>query len=400
MKRLRIALSGVGGFGRVHAESAQILAKEGLVDLVAFAEPVEGAPAAAELCAAGARRYHDFYEMLAAESELDLVCVATPIHHHVPMARAALERGLHVFVEKPPAVRIQDLRELIALQQRSGCFCAVGFHDVARPPVITLKHRLCEGAIGAIHAIHAEARWSRPASYYARSDWAGRTRMNNDFILDGPMNNSCAHVINLAAYLAGPEPYEFAKPLWVQGELYRANDIEGEDTNCLRALTDTGVEICVHITQCAAENHPRTWTIIGDTGVARLHDHDGVILPLERIEMDERERPTLTLMRRLIEVILGSDEPLLMPLAESEGFLLISNGAYESSRKIHRIPPQFIQVIPHNGSSTTTILDIDHHLLEAAATGRLLSEYEVPWAVPTLPYDVSRYTEFPTHWNG
>ena len=400
MKPLRIALTGVGGFGRIHAASAQTLAKEGLARIMAFAEPMETAPAVASLIADGARHYSDYYEMLANEPELDLVCIATPIHHHVPMTRAALERGLHVFVEKPPAVRIQDLRALVALQERSGCFCAVGFHDVSRPPVITLKHRLCEGAIGAIRAIHAEARWTRPASYYARSDWAGRTRVNEDYVLDGPMNNSCSHVLNLAAYLAGPEPYEFARPLWVQGELYRANDIEGEDTNCLRALTDTGVEICVHITQCATENHPRTWTIIGETGVARLHDEDGVTLPNERMDMAETESPTLTAMRRLIEVLLGSDEPLLMPLAETEGFLLMSNGAYESSRTIHRIPKEFTEIREHNGSSATTIIDIDHHLLEAAASGRLLSEYEVPWAVPTQPFDVSRYTEFPLHWNG
>lgn len=400
MKRLKIALTGVGGFGSVHVAAAQALTEEGLADTIAFAEPNDAAPAIHDLSGAGIRRYRDYYEMLANEPELDLVCIATPIHRHVPMTQAAFERGLHVFVEKPPAVRIQDLRHLLAIQQQTGCFCAVGFHDVARPAVIAFKHRLCEGVIGPIRAIHAEARWSRPASYYSRNDWAGRTRLDDQFILDGPMNNSCSHVLNMAAYLAGPEPYEFAKPLWVQGELYRANDIEGEDTNCLRAFTDTGVEICLHLTQCASQNHPRAWTVIGENGSARFHDQEGAILPNEQIELAEPERPTLTAMRRLIEVIIESDEPLLMPLAETEAFLLLSNGAYESSERIHPIPADFVQKRAVGGSTTTLITGIDDYLLKAAATGRVLSELEIPWAVPTRAFDVTRYGEFPVQWSG
>jgi predicted dehydrogenase len=264
MKRAKIALAGVGGYGSAHVEAAQILAAEGLLEVQAFADPRRHVEAVAQLEAAGARHYLDYNEMLELEEELDAVCIATPIPCHVPMIAAAFDKGLHVFAEKPPAVCIQDLHMLVAKQQQSGCLCAVGYQDIARPAVLALKQRLCDGVLGPIRAIRAECRWQRPARYYSRNDWAGKLERDGVWVLDGPLNNACSHVLNLAAFLAGPAPYEFARPLSVEAELYRANAIESEDTDCLRAKMDTGVELCVHLTQCAALSHPRSWTIIGD----------------------------------------------------------------------------------------------------------------------------------------
>lgn len=391
-------MTGVGGFGEKHVAAAEALAEEGLVELVAFAEPNETLPLVEKLRAQGLRHYRDYYEMISAESELDLVCLATPIPHHYLMTMAAFEQGLHVFLEKPPAVLIQDLINMIALQEEQDCYCVVDFEDVARSLVVTLKNRMCEGALGKVLAIHAEARWTRPDTYYSRNNWAGKCRLEGDFVLDGPMNNACAHVLNMAAYLAGSQPHEFAKPVHVQGELYRANDIEGEDTNCLRAVMDTDVEVCIHLTQCAATRHARSYCVIGEDGAALCHDQHGLIFPDENIEEPAGENPKAVLLRRLVEVINGSDEPLLMPLAESEGFLLLSNGAYESSRRIHPIPSEYTLRVPRDGTMAMVIQDIDMVMLEAAAEGKLLSEFQVPWAVITQPFDLTDYTAFPKRW--
>jgi predicted dehydrogenase len=399
MERCKVALIGVGGFGASHVAAAETLAEEGLVEIVAFAEPRDEPEAVGTLPARGARRYRDYRELFAQEARLDIACIATPIPTHFPMTRDAFERGLHVFLEKPPAVRIQDLRELVALQERKDVFCTVGYGDVARPAAIALKHRLCEGAIGKIQAIYAENRWLRTQDYFTRSDWAGQTRLGSDYVLDGPMNNAASHALNMAAYLAGGEPHEFASPLWVQGELYRANDIAGEDTNCLRAEMDTGAVVCYHSTLCASTSHPRSWTVIGDKGEARLDDAEGATLGGEPLPMVEREHTTTMLLRRLIEVIQGSDEPLFMPLADSESHLLMSNGAYESSGTIHTIPGRHVRLVEHDNRKANVIEGIDRMLLEAALEGKLLSEYGAPWAVPTKPFDLAGYEEFPQRWH-
>src|SRR5690606_14198655 len=210
MDRCKVALIGVGGFGASHVAAADTLAEEGITEIVAFAEVSDDLPTVSNLMERGARRYIDYREMLGSEKQIHIVCIATPIPTHVPMAMACFERGAHVFLEKPPAVRIQDLRALVAKQEEKDLFCTAGYGDVARPNAIALKHRLCEGALGKVQAIRGECRWQRPHDYYARAGWAGTTLFDGEYALDGPMNNAAAHVINLAAYLAGTVPHEFA----------------------------------------------------------------------------------------------------------------------------------------------------------------------------------------------
>lgn len=398
MERIRVAMAGIGGFGAVHGEMLRALADEGLVELVAFADPCELPDTCAMLESYGATRYGDYYDMLASEERLDLVTIATPIPHHVPMAKAALERRLHVFLEKPPAVCIQDLRALVRLQESRERYCVAGYQDIARPLVLALKRRLCERAIGDVLAIHAEARWRRAESYYRRASWAGKAVVDGQYVLDGPMNNACVHVLNTALFLAGDELHSFGAPRWVQAELYRANAIEGEDTSCLRAMTDTGVELHIHLTQCAARQHPRCWTVIGSEGSARLHDRDGLSLPGRRMFPEPHENANMVLLRRLVEVIAGSDEPLLMPLASAESCVMLVNGAYESAGGIATIPQEYLETQVMEGERYTVIRDIDTMLLYASALEKTFSEQGMPWAMPSERFELEGYAAFPQRW--
>jgi predicted dehydrogenase len=60
------------------------------------------------------------YERMLDEASLDAVLVATPHALHYPQAKAALERGLHVLVEKPLAITTGEARELALLAERRG----------------------------------------------------------------------------------------------------------------------------------------------------------------------------------------------------------------------------------------------------------------------------------------
>ena len=121
MKRLKVALVGVGGYGRTHVACASQLSLSGQVELVAFVEPRENVAEAGALTAQGVKRYKDYRELFTKETDLDLVSIASPIHTHVPIATEAFSRGVHVFLEKPPAVRIQDLRKLMELATKNQC---------------------------------------------------------------------------------------------------------------------------------------------------------------------------------------------------------------------------------------------------------------------------------------
>jgi len=62
-----------------------------------------------------AARFDDYRRMFDAQKDIDAVLIATPDHHHAVAARMAMERGYHVYVQKPLTYTIEESRRLQAL---------------------------------------------------------------------------------------------------------------------------------------------------------------------------------------------------------------------------------------------------------------------------------------------
>ncbi len=71
--------------------------------------------------------YTDWHQMID-QAELDAVVVSTPNNMHAECAAAAMEKGLHVLVEKPMALSSKDASKLIAVSQQKGRILAVGYN--------------------------------------------------------------------------------------------------------------------------------------------------------------------------------------------------------------------------------------------------------------------------------
>ena len=76
----------------------------------------------------GLRGFNDFDEVLKLK-ELDAVLIATPTIAHEPMIRKALDRGLHVFAEKPLTLDAAASGELGEIAQQKGLVAQVGYHN-------------------------------------------------------------------------------------------------------------------------------------------------------------------------------------------------------------------------------------------------------------------------------
>ena len=105
-----------------------------------------------------ARRYPDaqvtgdFDELL--NADVDAVVIATPVPTHYPLARAALEAGKHVFVEKPPAMRVSEMEELIVLAEANGLVLMPGHLLLYHPAVQKLKELVDAGELGEVLVVY------------------------------------------------------------------------------------------------------------------------------------------------------------------------------------------------------------------------------------------------------
>ncbi len=100
--------------------------------------------------------YKDFNDLLDQET-LDAVVIATPSRLHAPMVTAALEKGLHVFCEKPFCLDWQDSERLTALAAEKSRIAQVGYHYRYVGAFREMKRLLEAGAIGTVTHVLAEA---------------------------------------------------------------------------------------------------------------------------------------------------------------------------------------------------------------------------------------------------
>ncbi len=122
MSALKAAVVGAGAFGRHHARK---YAEDPRVALIGIYDPD------AERAAMLAETHHieAFASMDALAAAADIVTVACPATAHAAMARAALDAGAHVLIEKPLAVTVEDGADLVERAQRTGRILACGHQE-------------------------------------------------------------------------------------------------------------------------------------------------------------------------------------------------------------------------------------------------------------------------------
>ena len=88
-----------------------------------------------------------------ADPEVSAVSIATPISTHFLLAKAALEAGKHVLVEKPMTADTAQARELVGLAAERGLTLMVGHTFVFSPPVRKVKELIDAGELGEIYFV-------------------------------------------------------------------------------------------------------------------------------------------------------------------------------------------------------------------------------------------------------
>ncbi|NQT87078.1 Gfo/Idh/MocA family oxidoreductase [bacterium] len=153
----RLDIACIGGGGRMQhllRESAGGLKQ----NIVAFCDVDEGRIAPSRKTAGeganAAKAYKDFRKLLDAETSVDAVLVGTPDHWHVPICKAAMRAGKHVYCEKPLAHAVAEARELRELTRQSKVVTQTGNQGSASSNMRRSMELIDAGLFGAITEIH------------------------------------------------------------------------------------------------------------------------------------------------------------------------------------------------------------------------------------------------------
>jgi predicted dehydrogenase len=155
---VRIGLAGLGAMGRNHL---RVLSSRPDTQLVAVADPVGDALEAAA-AQSGAQPFAEPGAMVA-EAELDALVIAAPTTAHVPLALAAIDRGIAVLVEKPLAATVEEGMRIVAAARERGVPVQVGHVERFNPAVLELGRLLADGWLSSIYAIASRRAGPFPA---------------------------------------------------------------------------------------------------------------------------------------------------------------------------------------------------------------------------------------------
>jgi predicted dehydrogenase len=261
----RVAVAGLGGFARHVHRVLRRLEETGCCRVVATCEPDAQRllPEAGELNlrARGVDVFDGLEAMLdaLAGGGADTVMLPTPIHLHAPMHRACVERGLPVYLEKPPTLWWQELEEMLVIEARAVRPTEVGFNFTSEPARQALRERLVAGEFGALREVSFLGLWPRPESYFQRNAWAGRIFRPGSAtpLLDSCAGNAMAHFLQNLLGWAAPRATGCATVVEVRATLARAHAIEGPDTVFAEARTTEGVAVRFAATHACAPEQER-----------------------------------------------------------------------------------------------------------------------------------------------
>lgn len=258
-RRIRTAVVGYGLSGSVF--HAPLIAADRRYSLDVIATSDAGRQAAATQRYPGIKTVPDGDTVLALAGDLDLVVLGTPPATHFPLAKAALEAGLDVVVDKPFAVSSAQGRELIALAERLGRVLTVFHNRRWDGDFLTARKLLAGDALGTVSRF--ESRFERWSPEISKAWKASATAADGG----GVLFDLGTHLIDQALQLFGPAAV-------VHAELrVRRPDEKADDDAFVVLRHESGVLSHLAMNLLCAQQGPR-FRILGSNGGFTKHGVD------------------------------------------------------------------------------------------------------------------------------
>jgi UDP-N-acetyl-2-amino-2-deoxyglucuronate dehydrogenase len=215
---MNCAIVGCGAIAYMHAKVLQSLNDCNLI-AVADIKLEKAVELAKEFGSTDCKTYSSLEEMLQKE-QIDVLHICTPHYLHVPMAIYAMEHGIHVFMEKPPAISREQFKLLEKANKKE--LLGICFQNRYNESVKAVKDMLADPNTGKIKGARAFVTWNRSKEYYDESGWRGNLNTEGG----GALINQSIHTLDLLVQFVG-------KPIWTESTMknhHLKNTIQVEDT--------------------------------------------------------------------------------------------------------------------------------------------------------------------------
>lgn len=292
---MNIGIIGTGSIGRFHAEAIHGM-HGGTLHSIHHPDSEKSHKLSQDY---GVKCVSKLDEFLA-DTELDMVTIATPSGAHLEPALAALAAGKHVICEKPLEISTVRIDQLIAAAAESGKTLAAILNRRFNPAMDAFKAACDHGRFGKITSASCYVKWYRDQAYYDSAQWRGTKALDGG----GALMNQGIHTIDALIYLAGP-----VKSVRANVACLAHERIEVEDTAVAILKFESGAYGVIEgsTSSWSKAGHPARVQICGTEGSVFLADETFEVWDFkESLPIDE---VVLQSLMRGNQASLGANDP-------------------------------------------------------------------------------------------
>lgn len=207
------------------------------------------------------KRYHDYKTMIMNEN-LELVSIATESGSHAEIAIYCIEHGIHVIIEKPIAMSMEDADIIIKKAEEKNVKVSACHQNRFNIAVQKMRKALEAGRFGKLSHGSIHVRWNRNEDYYRQASWRGTWKQDG-----GALMNQCIHGIDLLRWMMGDEVEEVYGAAKQQFHPY----LETEDIGMAVVKFKNGAIATIEgTTNVYPQNLEETLYLFGEKGTVKL----------------------------------------------------------------------------------------------------------------------------------
>lgn len=233
---VRFGLVGCGGIGGTHANALALLSEAKLV-AVCDVDPAKAKAMAEKF---GLDRYFTTAAEMLDAVEVDAITVATDHKNHFKPALEAINRGIHVIVEKPIAASVEEAHQLVEAAKSKGVTLGGICQRRFFPAALRMNKAIVDGKIGRVTLGECVALLGRNRAYFDRDAWRGTWKGEGG----GALTNQAIHMIDMTLWMMGVPTEVYGR--WAT--LKHGEYIDVEDTSVATVSFESGALATITVT--------------------------------------------------------------------------------------------------------------------------------------------------------